>query len=59
MLRSFSGDWTVLLDEGGRIVYEFGSCESVFGNLPGTPCLGKGILAFVHPEGITITVDVP
>ena len=57
-LRSYSGDWTVLLDEGGRIVYELGSFDSIFGGQAGTPSLGRGILAYVHPDDIPIAVDM-
>lgn len=38
-LGFYSGDWTVLLDEGGRIVYELGSFDSIFGGNSGTPSL--------------------
>ena len=56
-LLSYGGDWTMLLDDGSRIVYEVGSCDPVFGARSVTSSLGRRIASFVHPNDIALAFD--
>jgi PAS domain-containing protein len=56
-LASYAGDWTVLLDHSGRIVYELGSCAALFGGEEKTVSIGRRITAFVHAEDMTVAAD--
>ena len=55
-LASYVGDWTVLLDEKARIVYELGSCDVLFGG-EGRTSIGRRITAFVHPDDMELATD--
>ena len=56
-LASYVGDWTVLLDQTGRIVYELGSCDLLFGRDGQTTSIGRHITTFVHPDDMTLAAD--
>ena len=56
-LGSYLGDWTVLLDQTGRIVYELGSCDALFGGTAQTSSIGRHITTFVHPHDMTLATD--
>jgi PAS domain-containing protein len=56
-LASYAGDWTVLLDHTGRIVYELGSCDVLFGG-DERISIGRPIVAFVHPDDMTLATDM-
>jgi hypothetical protein len=56
-LQSYAGDWTVLLDHTGRIVYELGSCDVLFRGEEQTS-IGRPIIAFVHPDDMTLATDM-
>jgi len=58
MLVSYAGDWTVLLDEKARIVFELGSSDALFGGEAGTSSIGKRITAFVHREDMELAGDM-
>lgn len=57
-LASYAGDWTVLLDETSRIVYEVGSCDTLFGGEAQTVSIGRRIAAFVHPDDMVVATDM-
>lgn len=56
-LESYLGDWTVLLDQTARIVYELGSCGTLFGSETQTISIGRRITAFVHPDDMVLATD--
>jgi hypothetical protein len=56
-LASYVGDWTVLLDQTGRIVYELGWCDALFGGEGQTTSIGRHITTFVHPDDMTLAMD--
>jgi hypothetical protein len=56
-LASYAGDWTVLLDQTARIVYELGSCDVLFAGEPQTSSIGRRITAFVHPDDMILATD--
>jgi hypothetical protein len=56
-LESYLGDWTVLLDQTARIVYEIGSCDTLFGGEAQTTSIGRRITAFVHPDDMVLATD--
>lgn len=56
-LARYASDWTVLLDETGRILHELGSRDTIFGGDGATSSIGRRIAAFVHPEDLTLAVD--
>jgi hypothetical protein len=56
-LLSYGGDWTMLLDDGSRIVYESGTCDGVFGARSVTSSLGRRIASFVHPDDVALAFD--
>jgi hypothetical protein len=56
-LASYAGDWTVLLDHTGRILYQLGSCDVLFGGEEQTVSIGRRITAFVHPDDMTLATD--
>ena len=57
-LASYAGDWTVLLDETSRIVYEVGSSDILFGGEAQTVSIGRRIAAFVHPDDMVLATDM-
>lgn len=57
-ISSFGGDWSVLLNEMGRIVHERGSCRAVFGGPKDVSSIGRHIVSFVHPLDMTLATDM-
>ena len=47
----------MLLDDGSRIVYEIGTCDSVFGARSVTSSLGRRIASYVHPDDVALAFD--
>ncbi len=56
-LVDYAGDWTVLLDNTSRIVYELGSRSAIGAGPPDVSSIGRRIAAFVHPDDMVFAVD--
>jgi hypothetical protein len=56
-LVDYAGDWTVLLDNTSRIVYELGSRSAIGAGPHDVASIGRRIAAFVHPDDMSFAVD--
>jgi hypothetical protein len=57
-VAAYSGDWTVLIDNASRIVYELGSRSGIGAGPENISSIGRRIAAFVHPEDMLLAVDM-
>jgi hypothetical protein len=56
-VAAYAGDWTVLLDNTSRIVYELGSRSAIGAGPDDVSSIGRRIAAFVHPDDLVLAVD--